>query len=174
MSKRKITSVMEFTPKAEEYTIMNPENGDEFALVLKPLTPTEVAELSSKIPRPKPKEVGFRTMNGSVVKDEFGRPIPIFDEDAPEYKLALAKANHDFVFAWLIASWDAEIPGDTFEAKMDTLRANIPNWVFVKLQEKLQEIQGYRTSEVAYQKKRLAQTPSDTLNTSSVQNGADG
>lgn len=172
MAKRRIKSILEFTPKAEEYSIVNPESGEEFSLILRPLTPTEVAELNSKIKRPKPKEVGFRMMNGQVIKDEFGVPVPKYDEDAPDYKLALAKANEDFVYSWLVASLDAEIPGETFDEKLETLRKNIPNWVFLALQNKLQEIQGYRTSEVAYQKKRLAMTELDTPSMKSA-NGAE-
>lgn len=174
MAKRKVKSVLEFTPRKEEYSITNPENGDEFVIVLRPLTPREVADLSAKIVRPKPKEKGFQTMNGSVVKDDFGRPIPIYDEDAPDYKTALSKANQDFVYAWLVESMDVEIPGETFDEKMETLRTNIPNWVFLELQKKLQEIQGYRKSEVVYQKKRLEQTQSDTSNTNSAKNGESG
>ncbi len=156
MSKRHIKSVLELTPKVETYTITNPESGEEFEINLRPLTPAELTDLNSTIKRPKPKETGFRG------KDEFGRPIPVFDDENPEYLKALGRTNQDFVYAWLIASWEVEIPGETVEEKMETLRKNIPNWFFMELQKKLQEVQGYRTSEVAYAKKKLAMTQADT------------
>lgn len=166
---KKITSVLEFAPKVEEYTITNPESGEDFVIRLRPLTPGELSDLNSQIKRPKPKVTGFHPY-----KDEFGRPVPIYDEDSPEFVKEQAKANQDFVFSWLIASWEVEIPGETLEEKMDCLRKNIPNWVFVALQQKLQEVQGYRQSDVAYAKKKSKITEADILNTKSAGNGANG
>jgi hypothetical protein len=154
---RKIKSVLELTPKVEDYVIQNPENGEEMIVRLRPLTPAELTELSALVKRPKPKIKGFKS-----VKDEFGKPIPEFDEEDPEYVKALAKSNQDFVYAWLLASWEAEMPGQTMDEKMESLRKNIPNWFFLALQAKLQEVQGYRTSEIAFQKKRLAKTQEDS------------
>lgn len=154
--KKKVKSVLEFTPKVETYTITNPENGEEFEVRIRPLTPGELADLNATIKRPKPKEIGFKG------KDQWGQPIPVYDEENPEYVKALAKANQDFVYAWLISCWEVEIPGTTQEEKTEALRKNIPNWVFLELQKKLQEVQGYRQSDVAYAKKKLAQTQEDS------------
>jgi hypothetical protein len=168
MVTKKITSILDFKPRVEDYTITNPSTGEELTLSLKPLTPRQLSTINSQIKRPKPKEKGFKG------KDEFGRPIPIFDEDDPQYILELSRANQDFVYAWLIASWDGEIPGETPQDKMETLRDNIPNWVFLELQRTLQEIQGYRESDVVIAKKKLAQALPVTSNTNSAKNGDDG
>jgi hypothetical protein len=168
VGKRKVKSILEFTPKVETYSITNPENGEEFEVRIRPLTPAELADLNATIKRPKPKEIGFKG------KDQWGHPIPVFDEESPEYVRALAKANQDFVYAWLIASWEVEIPGETQEEKLESLRKNIPNWVFMELQKKLQEIQGYRASEVAYQKKKWGTTPNDMPSTNSANDAESG
>ena len=154
---KKITSVLEFAPKVEEYTITNPENGEDFVICLRTLTADEFLELSSQMKRPKPKVTGFHPY-----KDEFGRPVPIYDEESPEFLKEQAKANQDFVFSWLVACWDVEIPGETAEEKKETLRKNIPSWVFVTIQQKMQEIQGYRTADVVYAKKKSQIAASDT------------
>lgn len=151
MAKR-IENVFDLTPKVEDYTITNTESGEEYVLALRPLTPSEVSQINASIKHPKPKTIGFSG------KDELGRPIPVYDDESPEYLLAQAKANQDFVYSWLLASWAIEIPGETHEEKLEVLRKNIPNWVFVVIQEKLQEIQGYRMSDVAYAKKKSRTT----------------
>jgi hypothetical protein len=174
--KRKVKSILEFRPKPEPFTISNPENGEEFEIVLRPLTPRELTDLNALIRRPKPKEMGFEIdpKTGAVIKDALGKPIPRYNIEDPEYIAALSRANQDFVYAWLIASWEVEIPGETFEDKQKALQENIPNWVFLRLQEKLQEVQGYRESDIARKKKELALDPFDVSNMKSVNDGANG
>lgn len=168
MTTTKIKSVLDFKPKVEAFIITNPENGEDFEIMLRPLTYTEISSISAKVKRPKPKEIGFKG------KDELGRPIPIFDDDSPEFKMATAKANEEFVNLWLIAAWDVEIPGETVEEKMAVLRENIPNWVFLELQRKLNEIQGFRMSDVAYEKKKSKKAQLDSSNMKSASDTAGG
>jgi hypothetical protein len=153
---KKIKSFAEFKPTVQDYTITNPENADEFTIELRPLTPKELTELNAGIRRPKPKIKGFKG------KDQWGQPIPDYDEEDPQYVKDLALANQEFVYAWLIACSAVEIPGTTQEEKVKFLQENIPNWVFIEIQRKLQEIQGYRQADVVYQKKKLAMTQQDT------------
>jgi hypothetical protein len=166
----KITNVLQLKPQFEDYTIFNPVNGEEFVFRLRPLKPAELSELRAAVHKPKPPQIGFvsNPQTGAAMKDDYGQPIPKYDEENPEYVKALGKSNEDFVYAWLLACWEAEVPGETPAEKLQALRDNVPNWVFIELQTKLQEIQGYRTSDIAYQKKKLAQTISATSNTNSV------
>jgi hypothetical protein len=147
MSKR-IKSIAEFKPKVEEYTITNPENGDEFVIAMRPLTNKQISELGATLKRPKAKVSGFSG------KDHFGNPIPIYDEEDPEYVRALSKYNREFAYVWFLACAEIEVPGETPEDKIAYLEDNVPNWVFNEIQRKLQEIQGFRTSDVAYAKKK--------------------
>lgn len=157
---KKITRLDELAPKTQDYTITNSVDGEELVLTMRDLLPDELAAINARLRKPTPPVIGFEAH-----KDAQGRPIPKYDEDDPKYRELNAVYNNDYVRLWLLQSLEIEYPADctTEEEKLAALKKSIPQWAFRELRMRLEEINGLRDSDVAFEKKRSRMTPSDTL-----------
>ena len=146
-----IKSILDLKPQVREYTLVNPSTGDEFVMALRELLPSDIAVINASIRYPKP-----------PVKDFKKGGEPIFDDEDPKYKESFQKANQEYIFRWLLVSWEVDIPGDTPDEKLESLKNNLPNWAFREIEQTLQEVNGYKPSDVAYAKKNSKATTGDT------------
>lgn len=163
----KITSLAQLAPRTSDYVITDSATGDEFTVTLRDLLPSDIAELDARRKRVKPKEIGFKG------KDAYGVPIPILDDENPDYIKAVADANNAHVCEWLLLAWVVEYPADadTPEKKMDAIKRNVPFWAFNELARRMGEVTGLRMSDVAREKKRLRATNSENSNTAPAASG---
>ena len=160
----KVNSLDDLDTGAEDYTLLNPENGKEFVFSLRPVKHDEMAEIRKRVKFPSPPVSGYE-------KDQFGRPRPIYDEQNVEYRYQHELANNRLVYEWLLACWDIEISGDTQEQKIETLRKKLPMWAMLILSDKISEINGIRKSDVTLKKEMLSKDPFDSSSTVPANNG---
>lgn len=164
---KRLSSFEDLKPKSELCTITNSATGEEWGVNLLELTNEETSEINSQIRYPTPPVKGFKGKNQVT-----GEPIPEFDEQDPKYRNELMAASRKHVFLWLLKSWDdVPIPGETIDEKMAALEKGIPNWAFLEFQNRLQELHGFRQSEVAFQKKKLQENPFGEPSTKSANDG---
>lgn len=157
----KVTDLSQLAVRVVEFSCINPTTGDVVTFDVRELSPKEINDILYLEDSPKPPQ----DKKDPFYKDPLsGRVRENFDYEDKDYKKAAAEFNNRFIYRWLIAAAQFDIPGETVDDKMKNLAISLPQWVFAAVTEKVQELNGTRESDIALAKKKLLTTPAEELN----------
>lgn len=156
---KKITSLDDLKARVREYTITDSSSGEEFTIELKDLMPEQLADINRRVKRPTPPMVkGIEYKKNPVT----GVPEPNLDYNDPNYLAESTKSQYDYLREWLLESLVIEVPGETREEKLESLKRAIPFWVLLELRRRMEEANGLTMSDVALEKKASKRNQKDS------------
>ena len=124
MSQHIATTLDDLSDVIVEATIPRPD-GKMITVRLKTLSGEQVWEVRRAIKWPKPPVKDYRKTGGEV--------LPIYDYEDATYVAAQEDASRELGYRHLLLSLQIDIPGETFEEKLEALRTRLGQWALNSL-----------------------------------------